>query len=148
MQPADKAVTFPVQGEDKQYCQILDPLVPAGQRLSTRDVIRRTYNPAGDGFGYIKVRIYASSTLQLFPHCKGVLQRGEIKVEMPDLSGDRQRDVEVYVVFGGSEIQVFATDVTTRKEFRATIDWDSRSPTTRPRRRKARRRRLQAHRPL
>ena len=52
----------------------------------------------------------------------GVAQMGEgVEVQMPDTEGGLEREVQLCVTFGGTELQVHATDQTSGKEAKTTL---------------------------
>eukprot|EP00497_Spongosphaera_streptacantha_P003557 TRINITY_DN4290_c0_g1_i1.p1 TRINITY_DN4290_c0_g1~~TRINITY_DN4290_c0_g1_i1.p1 ORF type:complete len:90 (-),score=6.83 TRINITY_DN4290_c0_g1_i1:87-356(-) len=74
----------------------------------------------------VSFKLYRST--DPYPHYTdeaSVERVGVISVAIPDLSGGKDRPIDVAMKFGGTEIEVEATAVLTREKAHITLDLDS-----------------------
>lgn len=73
----------------------------------------------------IVINVLASETPKQYRDEAGVEQRGKIVVDLSTTPGNLERTVDVQVLFGASQIKVFATNTTTNEQYDCTIDFDA-----------------------
>ena len=86
--------------------------------------IKRMYSPLHENDTEITFGFYITRN----PDCKfitdpGVTKIGSVKVQSPDISKGRGRDIEVSMHFGGTEIVATAVDITSGCSAQTTLDF-------------------------
>ena len=108
-----------------EWCTgIFDAFVFADQAVPLGYVVTRSYSPAQAGQRSTVITLFASEHDKAYyvsdPGCYKV---GELKLEMPDITGGKQRELRMSMVFGDTEISVEAVDLTSKTSTRASIDF-------------------------
>ena len=125
-----------VDDDGKPLCKnIFSTIVELGEVVGAREVFSDTFYPTCHNQTGMSFVIYSSQEKDIFyitgergansrkPGRATVTKLGEVSIEMPDLTGDKNRAVDVTFDFSHTEIQVKAFDRTTRKEVKAVIDF-------------------------
>ncbi|KAL4224269.1 hypothetical protein ACF0H5_017723 [Mactra antiquata] len=82
----------------------------------------RVYTPQYQDQKVVTLPTYSSSNIDpMYTTDEGCKKIGIMEVEMPDTTGGRDRDVEVSMLYGGTQIAVHAKDVTSGNEVNAEI---------------------------
>ena len=91
-----------------------DELIKINEDIDVDQIVKRTRFPASHNQKLIIINIYESEESDV-SYCDepGTRKLGKIKVPMTDLTGDKNRTVEIEVRFGGTEFFVSCKDVTT-----------------------------------
>ncbi|KAK6168423.1 hypothetical protein SNE40_020960 [Patella caerulea] len=98
---------------------ILQPWAEAGETIGFKEIWRETYTPIITNQKGIIFEFYRSQKRKVqYTDEDGVEKCGCLVVNMPDLTGDKERAVDLEVTFGGTEIKVVGFDHTsvTRQE--------------------------------
>ncbi|KAL4224275.1 hypothetical protein ACF0H5_017729 [Mactra antiquata] len=83
---------------------------------------KRVYTPQYQDQKSVSLPIFSSSNINpMYTTDEGCKKIGNLRVEMPDTTGGRDRKVEVSMLYGGTQIAVFAKDVTSGNEVNAEI---------------------------
>ena len=92
--------------------------VKVGQR------IRHVFHPMSANDTEMKFGFYTSLTTDpQFVTDPGLAHIGNLKVQSPDTQRGRDREIEVSLYFGGTEITATALDVTSRNVEQTTLDF-------------------------
>ena len=76
----------------------------------------------------MKLQIYSSKLKdRQYVTDLGVKKLCELVISMPDLTGGLNREVEVKMEFGKSEVKIKALDVTSNKSVETKINWEKRT---------------------
>lgn len=108
-----------------EWCTgIFDGFVFSDQAVSLGHVVTRSYSPAQARQKSTVITLFASEKESVYyvsdPGCYRV---GELKLEMPDITGGKCRELRMSMVFGDTEISVEAVDMTSGQTARASIDF-------------------------
>lgn len=108
-----------------EWCTgIFDGFVFSDQAVSLGHVITRSYSPAQASQRSTIITLFASENDTVYyvsdPGCYKI---GELKLEMPDISGGKKRELKMSMIFGDTEISVEAVDMTSRRSAYASIDF-------------------------
>ncbi|ESP02145.1 hypothetical protein LOTGIDRAFT_212681 [Lottia gigantea] len=98
---------------------ILQPWAEAGETIGYNEIWRETYTPIITNQKGIIFEFYRSQKRKVrYTDENGVEKCGCLVVNMPDMTGDKERAVDLEVTFGGTEIKVVGFDHTsvTRQE--------------------------------
>ncbi|KAL4224274.1 hypothetical protein ACF0H5_017728 [Mactra antiquata] len=83
---------------------------------------KQVYKPAYQDQKAMSLLIYSSSNINpKYITDEGCKQIGKVEVEMSDTTGGRDRELEVSMLYGGTQVAVQAKNVTTGKEVNADI---------------------------
>ncbi|KAL4224267.1 hypothetical protein ACF0H5_017721 [Mactra antiquata] len=111
--------------ETEDFCcrDIFSIHVKKGQSVSLLEPQpTRVYTPQYQDQKAVTLPIYSSSNIDpMYTTDEGCKKIGIMEVEMPDTTGGRDRDVEVSMLYGGTQIAVHAKDVTSGNEVNAEI---------------------------
>ncbi|CAG2207904.1 heat shock 70 kDa protein 12A-like [Mytilus galloprovincialis] len=104
--------------------KILQPWVEAGEVIGHNEVWRETYTPIITNQKGIIFEFFKSSKRNLkYVDEENVEKCGSLIVEMPDMTGDKDRAVDLEVIFGGTEIKVIGSDHTSQTQRETYIDF-------------------------
>ena len=108
-----------------EWCTgVFDGFVFVDQAVSLGHVITRSYSPAQAGQRSTVITLFASEKETVYyvsdPGCYKV---GELRLDMPDTTGGKRRELTMSMVFGDTEITVEALDMTSGQTARAAIDF-------------------------
>lgn len=108
-----------------EWCtDIFDTFVKVDQSIALGDRVTRSYTPAKSYQTSTVIGIYCSEKEHvMFTTDPGVRRCGELYLEMPDITGGKARELQATMMFGDTEIKVEATDLTSQKTAKATIDF-------------------------
>ena len=108
-----------------EWCtDIFDTFVKVDQSIALGDRVTRSYTPAKSYQTSTVIGIYCSEKEHvMFTTDPGVRRCGELYLEMPDTTGGKARELQATMMFGDTEIKVEATDLTSQKTAKATIDF-------------------------
>ncbi|KAK3584377.1 hypothetical protein CHS0354_001304 [Potamilus streckersoni] len=103
---------------------IFQPWAEAGEVIGHNEIWRESYTPIITNQKGIIFEFYKSTKRNVkYIDEEGVEKCGCLVVEMPDLTGDKERAVDLEVVFGGTEIKVTAFDHTSNTKRETYIDF-------------------------
>lgn len=110
MHPPEKKVVK----DGKNWCtDIFDLFVTTGQPIPHGHCITRAYNPARSAIKSTVISLFATEKEKVnFVTDPSVIKIGELRLEMPDTTGGRNRELSTTMLFGDTEISVQATDIT------------------------------------
>ncbi|XP_069130149.1 heat shock 70 kDa protein 12A-like [Argopecten irradians] len=95
-----------------------------GEVIGHNEIWRETYTPIITNQKGIIFEFFKSSKKRLkYTDEDGVEKCGCLVVEMPDLTGDKERAVDLEVIFGGTEIKVVGYDHTSQTRRETYIDF-------------------------
>lgn len=119
---ADLKVT---SDDGKELCKnIFQSWADAGEIIGYHEIWRETYTPIITNQKGIIFEFFKSSKRNVkYIDERGVEKCGCLVVEMPDLSGDKERAVDLEVTFGGTEIRVVGYDHTSQTRRETQIDF-------------------------
>ncbi len=108
-----------------EWCTgIFDAFIFSDQAVSLGDMITRSYSPAQAGQRSTIISLFASEKDAVyFVSDLGCSKVGELKLEMPDTTGGKQRELRMSMIFGDTEISVEAVDITSGRTAHASIDF-------------------------
>lgn len=108
-----------------EWCtDIFDTFVYADQAVSLGQLITRSYTPARAGQRTTVISLFASEKeFVCFVTDPGVKRIGELKVETPEISRGRCRELRMSMIFGDTEISVKAIDCTSGQTAQASVDF-------------------------
>ena len=114
-----------IDDDGKFQCDnVFDTLVKEMQEVEIGATIRKTYFPSVHNARTIALPVYYSAKREVkYTDENGCIFLGVLSVPMPDLTGDKARQVKVLVKFGGTEFQVDAEDITSGKKVNASFDF-------------------------
>ena len=108
-----------------EWCtDIFDTFVSVDQSIALGEKVSRRYTPAKSYQESTVICIYCSDKEHvMYTTDAGVKRCGELYLEMPDTTGGKARELEMTMMFGDTEIRVEATDLTSGKMAKASIDF-------------------------
>lgn len=124
-----------INDEGEPKCKkIFKTIVERGDVVGCGEVFTYTAHPANHNQSSIYIEFYSSLEKDIFyvtgergrnsrKQSATVTKIGEITVNMPDLTGDRDRKVDVTFDFSHTEIQVKAFDRTSTNEVKTVLDF-------------------------
>lgn len=119
--PPEKRV---IKGGIEWCTGVFDGFVFCDQAVPLGHVITRSYSPAQASQRSTVITLFASEKESVYyvsdPGCYRV---GELRLEMPDTTGGKSRELTMSMMFGDTEISVEAVDMTSGQTARATIDF-------------------------
>lgn len=96
----------------------------AGEVIGYNEVWQETYTPIINNQKGIIFEFFRSGNKHVkYTDEEGVEKCGFLVVEMPDPTGDRERAVDLEVIFGGTEIKVVGYDHTSNIRRETYIDF-------------------------
>ncbi|XP_071086747.1 heat shock 70 kDa protein 12A-like [Haliotis cracherodii] len=103
---------------------ILQTWAEAGETIGHNEIWRETYTPIITNQKGIIFEFFRSSKRHVkYTDEAGVEKCGSLIVRMPDLTGDKERAVDLEVIFGGTEIKVVGYDHTSTNKYETLIDF-------------------------
>jgi hypothetical protein len=127
---------YKITNDDGKYecANIFNTVVEKGDIVGIGEVFLVTYCPASHNQKSMLIRLYSSQEKDIFyvtgewgrGKCKPrhtVTKIGAISISMPDLSGDKQRRVDVMFNFSHTEMKVRAFDRTSKTEVKAVFNF-------------------------
>lgn len=114
-----------VDSDGMDLCKhIFQTWAEAGEVIGHNEIWRETYTPIINNQRGIIFEFFRSSNKKVqYTDEQGVEKCGFLVVEMPDLTGDRDRAVDLEVIFGGTEIKVVGYDHTSTTRHETYIDF-------------------------
>ena len=114
-----------VMKDGKEMCtDVFDTFVFAGQAIPHGHSITRCYNPARSSIKSTIITLFATENESVqFITDQGVSKVAELKLEMPDTTGGRARELRMTMIFGDTEISVQAVDCTSGQTASAHINF-------------------------
>ena len=113
-----------VSGELVMCKNILQVWAEYGEVIGHNEVWRETYTPIITNQKGIKFEFFKSSKKKVqYTDEEGVEKCGCLVLEMPDMTGDQERVVDLEVIFGGTEIKVVGYDHTSKTQRETYIDF-------------------------
>lgn len=111
--------------EGVEWCtDIFDTFVTVDQSIALGEKVTRSYTPAKSYQTSTVIGLYSSDKEHnMFTTDPGVRRCGELYLEMPDITGGKNRELQATMLFGDTEIKVQAVDLTSRKTAIAKIDF-------------------------
>lgn len=108
-----------------EWCTgIFDAFVFCDQAVSLGHKITRTYSPAQALQQSTVITLFASENDTVhYVSDPGCFKVGELRLEMPDVSGGKRRELKMSMIFGDTEISVEAIDITSGRTARAFVDF-------------------------
>ena len=108
-----------------EWCtEIFDTFVYADQAVSLGHTVTRSYTPAHAGQQSTIISLFASEKeFVRFVTDPGVSRVAELKLEMPDTTGGKRRELRMSMMFGDTEIHVEAIDCTSGQIANASVDF-------------------------
>lgn len=104
--------------------KIFQPWVEASEMIGHNEVWRETYTPIITNQKGIIFEFFKSAKRNVkYVDEDSVEKCGSLVVEMPDMTGDKDRAVDLEVVFGGTEIRVIGYDHTSQTQRETYIDF-------------------------
>lgn len=104
--------------------KILQVWAEAGEVIGHNEVWKETYTPIITNQKGIIFEFYKSARRKVrYTDEEGVTRCGCLVVEMPDMTGDKARSVDLEVIFGGTEIRVVGYDHTSNTTRETYIDF-------------------------
>jgi hypothetical protein len=98
--------------------------VEAGEVIGHNEIWRETYTPIITNQKGIIFEFFKSSKRSVkYVDEENVEKCGSLIVEMPDMTGDKDRAVNLEVIFGGTEIKVIGSDHTSQTQRETYIDF-------------------------
>ena len=119
--PPEKRV---IKGDTEWCTDIFDTFVYADQAVSLGQTVTRSYTPAQACQRSTVMTLFASEKeFVRFVTDPGVTRVGKLKVEMPDITAGKSRELRLSMIFGNTEITVEAIDCTSGQTAQASIDF-------------------------
>ena len=113
-----------VSGELVMCKNILQVWAECGEVIGHNEIWRETYTPIITNQKGILFEFFKSSKKKVqYTDEEGVEKCGCLVVEMPDMTGDKERAVDLEVIFGGTEIKVVGYDHTSKTHRETYIDF-------------------------
>ena len=125
-----------IDDDGKRLCRnLFTAIVERGDIVRSGEVYQKTVYPIFHKQTGMRLKFYSSQEKDVFyvtgevgrkthrPDCPTVTQIGEVKIDMPDLTGDKNRAVDVIFDFSHTEIQVKAFDQTSKNEVKIVLDF-------------------------
>ncbi len=108
-----------------EWCTgVFDGFVFCDQAVSLGHVVTRSYSPAQAGQRSTVITLFASEKESVyFVSDPGCYRVGELRLDMPDTTGGKRRELRMSMIFGDTEISVEAVDMTSGQTARASIDF-------------------------
>ena len=109
-------------------CEIFDPFVQMGVEVETGKTETLTYYPSTKSQTRVSIHVYAIDEKSpkeklVYTDTTGMQSMGKFNVDMPDTRGGRNRPIKLDIEYGGTEIHIDATDVTSGSKAKASIDF-------------------------
>ncbi len=119
--PPEKRV---IKGGVEWCTDVLDTFVFVDQAVSQGHTITRGYTTANADQRSTIITLFASEKeLVRFVTDPGVTRVAELKLEMPETTGGRGRELRMSMIFGDTELSVEAIDCTSGQSARASVDF-------------------------
>ena len=114
-----------VESDGMVLCKhILQVWAEAGEVIGHNEIWKETYTPIITNQKGIIFEFYKSSRRKIkYTDEDGVEKCGCLVIEMPDMTGDKARSVDLEVIFGGTEIRVVGYDHTSNTSRETYIDF-------------------------
>ena len=114
-----------VEKGGQQWCtDVFDTFVIVDQPVALGDVVTRSYTPAKADQVSTVISIFScEGRAAQFTTDAAVRRCGELHLDMPDTTGGQQRELQMSMMFGDTEIKVVAVDLTSGKKAHAVIDF-------------------------
>ena len=114
-----------VESDGMVLCKnILQVWAEAGETIGHNEIWKESYTPIITNQKGIIFEFYKSSKKKIrYTDEEGVVKCGCLVVEMPDMTGDKTRSVDLEVIFGGTEIKVVGYDHTSQTTRETYIDF-------------------------
>ena len=118
---------FLVDGIEKCH-DIFNCFVKESEVVKVGERIKKTYNPLRPNRKTLSFGFYvASNPNTQYTTDPGVTKIGSLKVQSPDTWRGKDRDIEVSMYFGGTEITATAWDISSGNRAQTTLDFFCRS---------------------
>lgn len=114
-----------IMKEGRAYCDwIFSKFITAGEEIPSDKRIQRTFSPVTSDQTSMSINVFASpKSNPSYTDEEGCAKVAALTVEMPVIHGGTNRNVQVAMLFGDTEIIVEALDETTGKRTTAKIDF-------------------------
>ena len=111
--------------DGNEWCtDVFDTFVHSNQSISHGYCITRCYNPARSDIRSTVITLFASDRQSVkFITDPGVWKVGELRLEMPDITEGRNRELRMTMIFGDTEISVKAVDCSSGQTASAHINF-------------------------
>lgn len=111
--------------DGKEWCtEIFDKFVTIGEAIPHGHIITRSYNLARSNIKTIVFSLFATDNeYTRFVTDPGVLKIGELKLDSPDISRGKSRELKMTLMFGNTEISVQAVDCTSGQTASANVNF-------------------------
>jgi len=111
--------------EGRPYCDwVFSKFITAGEEIPVDKRVSRTFSPVTSDQTSMSINVFAStSPTPTYTDDEGCAKVAALTVEMPITHGGTNRNVQVAMLFGDTEIIVEALDETTGKRTTAAIDF-------------------------
>ena len=108
-----------------EWCtEVFDTFIYADQAVSLGHTVTRSYTPAHAGQRSTVISLFASEKeFVRFVTDPGVSRVAELRLEMPDTTGGKCRELRMSMIFGDTEIHVEAIDCTSGQIATASVDF-------------------------
>ncbi|OKH41616.1 chaperone protein [Calothrix sp. HK-06] len=122
-----KSKRFYSEDHQEWYCNDrFSPFVLAGDSIANDEAVIHSFFPMERNQTQLGFRFYATKKQRVrYTDESGVEQIGELTVEMPNTSGGLNREVEVGMYFGKTEIKIEAKDKTSGKQYSTKLRFSS-----------------------
>ena len=119
--PAEKKVVK----DGQEWCtEIFDTFVYIGQAIPNDHKVTRSYNLARSSLKQTMISLFCSNSQQVkYITDPGVTKIGELRLQMPDTTGGRTRELKTTMTFGDTEAWVQAVDCTSGQTAQAQVDF-------------------------
>ena len=119
--PPEKRV---IKGDVEWCTGVFDGFIFCDQAVSLGHVVTRSYSPAQAGQRSTVITLFASEKESVyFVSDPGCYRVGELRLDMPDTTGGKSRELKMSMIFGDTEITVEAVDMTSGQTASAAIDF-------------------------
>ena len=103
---------------------VFDTFVVVDQCVALGDIVVRSYTPARADQTSTIISIFCSDKEHVrYTTDPGVRRCGELHLDMPDTRGGKDRELQMSMMFGDTEIKVEAMDLTSQRKAHASIDF-------------------------
>lgn len=111
--------------DEQEWCtDVFDTFVSIGQAIPHDHWVTRSYNLARSGIKSTVLTLFASDSESVkFITDPGVVKIGELRLQMPDTTGGRSRELRMTMIFGDTEVSIHAIDCTSRQTASAQVDF-------------------------
>ena len=111
--------------DEQEWCtDVFDTFVSIGQAIPHGHWVTRSYNLARSGLKSTVLTLFASDSESVkFITDPGVIKIGELRLQMPDTTGGRSRELKMTMIFGDTEVSVHAIDCTSGQTASAQVDF-------------------------